>query len=88
MLHRFPQKQVRNRTRDVSHHVLAPLRSSSTRPIGAVESGELLQDQLADPAGVGLAAHLLHDRADEGAGGGDLAVRILSATSRFDPPAA
>ena len=38
---------------------------------------QALEDQLADPAGVGLAAHLLHHRADEGTGGGDLAVADL-----------
>ena len=40
-------------------------------------SRQLLEDQLAHPAGVGLAAHLLHHRADERAGGGDLAVADL-----------
>ena len=40
-------------------------------------NGHLLEDQLAHPAGVGLAAHLLHHRADQRAGRGDLAVADL-----------
>ena len=36
-------------------------------------SGELLQDQLAHAGGVGLAAHLLHHRADEGSRDGKVA---------------
>ena len=40
-------------------------------------SGQLLEDQLADPAGVGLAAHLLHHRTDQRAGRGHLAVADL-----------
>ena len=45
----------------------------ATRGSRCIPSGQLLEDQLADPAGVGLATHLLHHRADEGAGGGVLA---------------
>src|SRR4051794_12865603 len=40
-------------------------------------SGELGQDQLAHPAGVRLAAHLLHHRADQRPGRRDLAVADL-----------
>ena len=40
-------------------------------------SGQLLEDQLADPAGIGLTAHLLHHRADQRTGRGDLAVADL-----------
>ena len=40
-------------------------------------SAQPLEDQLAHPAGVGLAAHLLHHRADQRTGGRDLAVADL-----------
>src|SRR5271154_7162727 len=40
-------------------------------------SAQALQDQLADAGGVGLAAGGLHDRADQDAGRGDLAVADL-----------
>src|SRR5690349_18859235 len=62
-----PRGEGRLRTRVVSIQRLSAL--VATRPPGAVEwrrtSGELLEDQLADAAGVGLAAHLLHDEADQ-----------------------
>src|SRR3954469_11932262 len=38
---------------------------------------QALEDQLAHPAGVGLTTHVLHDRTDQGAGGGHLAVADL-----------
>ena len=46
-------------------------------PTPASPLPQLLQDQLPHAPGVGLAAHRLHHRADEGAGGGVLAVADL-----------
>src|SRR6478672_6062118 len=40
-------------------------------------SGQLLEDELSHSARVGLAAHLLHHRTDQGTGGCDLAVADL-----------
>ena len=63
-----------------SHPTPGPRRGPSRRDAagpGAGRSGELLQDQLAHPAGVGLAAHLLHHRTDERTGRGELAVADL-----------
>src|SRR5687768_18431253 len=58
---------------------LAVAQRQAPRPSGPTKgSGELLQDQLAHPTRIGLAAHLLHDCADEGSGCGHLAVADLA----------
>ena len=50
---------------------------SSPAPRHPGTIGQLLDDQLAHAAGVGLPAHLLHHRADQRTGRGDLAVADL-----------